>query len=336
MTRVKFIAPKQGDFLRKVQRKTGFDYRKLALICGVSRRSFSDWKNEKYLIPLPAFQKLLNISNIEHPIVRILPNHWHIKDAGRKGAFARNMTYGNPATPEGRSRGGKKTCHNFFLNPGLAKRLGFKIRKDIRRPGKSCKLAELTGIILGDGGITDYQVKITQDKVLDKDYSPYIILLFKSLFGLNATVRDDKQENTRDIIVSSINLVDYLMGMGLKRGNKVMEQVDMPRWIKIDDKFKKACLRGLVDTDGSFYVDKHKIKNKYYFNPGIVFTNYSFPLFVSAKKILESLGYHPTGKKRNLYLRKEYEIMRYFREIGSNNPKHIIKFKKFLKKYRSR
>lgn len=336
MARVKFIRLKQGSFLRKIQRKTGFNCEKIASICEVSRRSFSDWKNGSYLISLSAFEKLVKISNIDRPPVRILPDYWHIKKASRKGALARNAIYGNPATPEGRSMGGKTTCEKFSLNPVLAKRRGFKIRKNIHRPGKSCDLAELVGILLGDGGITDYQVKVTQNKEVDNNYSPYIVRLFKRLFGLNSTIRDDKIEKTRNIVVSSVGLVEYLLGIELVNGNKISKQVDIPTWIKINDKFKKACVRGLIDTDGSFYIDKHKIKNKYYFNPGLIFTTYSLPLFSSVKEILISFGYHPTGKKRNLYLRKEGEIIRYFQEIRSSNPKHIIKFEEFLKKYREK
>ncbi|MFH1423658.1 MAG: hypothetical protein ABIG29_01730 [Candidatus Nealsonbacteria bacterium] len=334
MARIEFVQLEQGSFLRKIQRKTGFSCQKMASICGVSRRSFSDWKNGNCLISLSAFERLIKISNINRPFVRILPDYWHIKEASRKGAFARNAIYGNPATSDGRSRGGKTTCDKFSSNPELAKKLGFKIRKNIHRPGKSCDLAELVGILLGDGGITDYQVKVTQNKEADKDYSPYIVRLFKHLFGLDSTIRDDKLEKTRDIIVSSVSLVEYLLGLGLKNGNKIINQVDIPSWVKISDKFKKACLRGLIDTDGCFYVDRHKIKNKDYFNPGLIFTAYSLPLFSSAKGIFVSLGYHPTGKKRNLYLRKEDEIIRYFREIGSSNPKHIAKFRGFLKEHR--
>ncbi len=287
-------------------------------------------------MPELVFRKLIKISKINRPFVKILPDYWHIKEAGRKGAFARNAIYGNPATPDGRSKGGWTTCNKFSSNPKLAKKIGFKIRKNIYHPGKSRELAELVGILLGDGGITDYQVKITQNKETDKDYSPYIIRLFKRLFGLDSTVRDDAQEKTRDIIFSSRNLVEYLVTVGLKIGDKIRNRIDIPRWTKENNKFKKACLRGLIDTDGSFYVDRHKIKNKYYFNPGLIFTAYSSPLFLSAKRIFVSLGYHPTGEKRNLYLRKEDEIMRYFQEIKSSNPKHTTKFRGFLKEYRGK
>jgi len=334
MARIKFLRQKQGDFLDKIQRKTKFSFEKLAFLCKVSRRSFSDWKSGKCLIPLSVFDQLLKISQLDRPIVRVLPDYWQVRKAGRKGGFIRNQRYGNFGTPEGRSRGGKVSCQRFFANPKLAKRMGFKTRKDIYHPSKSQALAELIGILLGDGGITHYQVKVSQNKETDKEYSPYITRLFKQLFGLDSTIRDDKREKARDIVVSSRSLVEYLLKLGLKKGNKIKQQIDIPNWIKKNKKFRVTCLKGLMDTDGCFYVDTHSIKDKKYFNPGLVFTSYSLPLFLSVQRIFKQLDFHPTGRGRNISLRREQEITRYFREVGSSNPKHLSKFKKFLEKHR--
>ena len=128
--------------------------------------------------------------------------------------------------------------------------------------------------------------------------------------------------------------MEYLIKLGLKKGDKIKQQIDIPKWVLRDKKLKSACLRGLIDTDGSFYVDIHKIRNKYYFNPGIDFSTHSLPLFLSVKKILKDLNYRPTGEKEHIRLRRESEIIRYFKEIGPNNPKHILKFKNFLRTYR--
>jgi len=313
MARVKFIRVKPKKFFKKVQNKTGFSFQKLADICKAHGRSFSDWKYGECSMPFSVFRKLVKISGVNPPAIKILSDYWHIKEAARKGAFARNKIYGNPGTPEGRSKGGKTACRKFLANP---------------------KLAELVGIIIGDGGITNYQVRVTQNKETDKEYTRYVAGLFKDLFYLKSTVREEKEEKACEVIVSSRNLVEYLIKLGLKKGNKVKQQIDVPNWIKRDKKLKIACLRGLIDTDGSFYVDIHKIRNKYYFNPGIDFSTHSLPLFFSVKKILKELSYHPTGEKEHVRLRRESEIIRYFKEIESNNSKHTLKFKNFLRVYR--
>jgi len=51
--------------------------------------------------------------------------------------------YGNPGTPAGRRRGGRETISFFHNNPDLARKAGFKIRKEIKYPKESQKLAVL-------------------------------------------------------------------------------------------------------------------------------------------------------------------------------------------------
>lgn len=334
MSRVKLLRIKPQNFLKEVQNKTGFSFQRLANICKVHRRSFSDWKSGECLMPSFVFRKLVKISNLRSPKIKILPEYWHIKEAAKKGAFAKNQLYGNPGTPEGRSKGGKTTCQKFHSNPEFAKKIGFILRKKINYPEKSPELAEFLGILLGDGGINDSQVTITLNKETDKKYVKHIARLFRDLFNLKSTIFERKNRNTYEIVTSSKNLIEYLIKLGLKKGNKVRQQIDIPDWIKKDKKLKISCLRGLIDTDGSFYIDVHKIRNKYYFNPGIDFSNHSLPLLLSVKRILKNLNYHPTGKEGHIRLRRESEIKRYFKEIKSNNPKHISKFKNFLKVYR--
>lgn len=334
MARIKFLKIGPKNFFQKIQNKTGLTLHGLAKVCKVHRRTMLDWKNAKSLMSLSVFKKMCEIGGLKSPIIKILPEFWHIKEAAKKGAIARYKKYGNLGTPEGRSKGGKAACRKFLANPRLAQELGFFVRKKIHYPNKSPKLAELIGVLIGDGGITNYQVRVTQNKETDKEYARYVTGLFKDLFHLKSTVREEKEEKVCEVIVSSRNLVEYLIKLGLKRGDKIRQRIDIPDWIKRDENLKIACLRGLIDTDGSFYVDVHKIKNKYYFNPGIDFCTHSLPLFLSVKKILKDLNYHPTGEKEHIRLRRENEIIRYFKEIRPNNPKHILKFKNFLKTYR--
>lgn len=334
MARIRFLQIKPSEFFQAVQGKTGLTFRKLAKICEVHQRTILDWKNEKSLMPFSAFKKLCRVGRVKHFSVQILPDYWQVKNAARKGAFARYKIYGNFGTSAGRSKGGRVTYQKFISNPKLAKKLGFRIAKQINHPKKSPMLAELVGILIGDGGITDYQVRVILNKETDKEYSRYVTKTFRYLFHLESTIREEKDEKVCEVVISSRNLVKYLRKLGLKKGNKIRQQIDIPDWIKRNEKLTIACLRGLVDTDGSFYVDIHKLKNRYYFNPGLVFTTCSLPLFLSVKKILRELNYHPTGNKRNIFLRREGEIIRYFKEIGSNNPKHILKFEEFLRNHR--
>ena len=335
MPRVKFLRVKPEKFLNEVQNKTGFSFQELADICKVHRRSFSDWKYGYCLIPLFVFRKLVKISGLRPPKIKILPEFWHIKDTARKGALARNKLYGNPGTPEGRSKGGKTTSLKLHSNPEFARKIGLLKRKKINYPRKSPKLAELIGILIGDGGIKNSQVIVTLNKETDKKYVGHVTRLFRDLFHLKSTISKRENRNTYDIVVSSKNLIEYLIKLGLKIGNKVKQQIDIPNWIKKDKKLTKNCLKGIFDTDGCFYIDKHFYKNKIYYNCAICFKNHSLPVLTFFKIQQEQLGLHPTqNTKFSISLRRENEIIRYFKEIGSSNPKHISRFKNFFKTYR--
>ena len=308
---------------------------KIASEQGVSVRTLNDWKRGKITMPFETFKRLSGIVKLKKADLspKLLPNFWHIKDAARKGALVRYKKYGNPGTSEGRSKGGRITCQKFLLNPQLAKRRGFIIRKNIFYPSQSTGLAEFIGIILGDGGITNYQVVVTLNKDTDKEYANYVNDIFKNLFRLEPTIKEIKDKKVCCVVVSSRNLVEYLENKhGLKAGDKIRNKLDIPLWIKLNKEYTKACLRGLFDTDGCFYIDKHYYKKKIYYNCAMNFTNRSFPILFFFKTKLEQLGFHPTrNTKFSIVLRRENEIIKYFQTIGSSNLKHLNKFKGYFR-----
>jgi len=98
----------------------------------------------------------------------------------RLGGLRRIALYGNPGTVEGRSKGGRRTISLFHNDPVFAKKSGFIIRKEIRYPKRSVRLAELIGIMLGDGGLPGkHQLTISFNNKTDKRYSVYLKSLFK-------------------------------------------------------------------------------------------------------------------------------------------------------------
>jgi len=280
-----------------------------------------------------ALLKLCRISNISIPkITKILPEYWSAKKAARLGAIERNNLYGNPGTPEGRSKGGSTTVRKFREDPEFAKMLGFKLRTPMNLPGYSSELAEFIGIMLGDGYIKSNktQAGIAFNVETDYKHAIYIQGLIRRLFDLNSSIIYDKSDKGATVLISSRNLIDFLISIGLKTGDKVVNQVDIPDWVMHKKDYKVSCLRGLMDTDGSCYPYQHKVAGKIYSNFAICFTNHSLPLLKSAYRILKTSGFSPVMSRDNrIYLHKIEEIDTYFRKISSNNPKHLSKFKKF-------
>lgn len=198
-------------------------------------------------------------------------------------------------------------------------------------PRKSFRLAELVGIILGDGGITARQVTVSLHKVDDRSFAEYVALLIKDLFHIPLVIRERRNSNVVTILASRTDLVQYFVDSDLCNGSKVRQQVGVPEWIIQNDKYSVWCVRGLFDTDGCTYIDRHIISGKTYLNIGMNFTNRSLPLLSFFFNTLKKNGYSPTRSTPfAIVLRKEKDIIRYFKHIGTSNKKHQIKFDNYF------
>lgn len=251
----------------------------------------------------------------------------HMKKIAQLGGLARARKYGNPGTPEGRRQGG--------INSLLTHRrrdTGFKTLLKIRRPKPSTLLSEFLGILMGDGHIDHYQTSMTTNSETDREHAEFCKRLFYELFGIKASIRKRSGQMACVVTASSKALCDFLVKLGMVKGNKVRKIKSIPAWINKNLDYKKAFTRGLFDTDGCVYLDTHVIKGSIYKNIGIVFTNHSIPLMEFFKNTLFEIGLHPTQKTPfSVFLRREKEIIRYFEVIGTSNPKHYKRFKLFLK-----
>ena len=238
--------------------------------------------------------------------------------------------YGNPGTSEGRSKGGRRACEFFRLHPDLARQRGFVTLKEIKIPPRSVELAKFIGIMLGDGGIrSKYQLTISFNYKTDREFAEYVTRLIKRLFAVEHIISKRKDSLGADIIISSASVIDFLLKQGLKAGNKIKNQVDIPAWIKRNMEFQKACLRGLVDTDGSLYCHKYKVNNKWYEYLKLDFTSCSEPLLRSAYGILSNLGIKASLKGVHITVSAKTEVNRYLATVGSSNTKFLDRWKRF-------
>ncbi len=104
--------------------------------------------------------------------------------------------------------------------------------------------------------------------------------------------------------------------------NKVKYQVSIPGWIFEKQEYQMACLRGLIDTDGSVYKLRYGIQ--------ISFTNHSRPLLEGVRRLFIENNFHPSKISSDaVYLTRRNELERYFQTIGSSNPKHHRRYLKF-------
>ena len=222
----------------------------------------------------------------------------------------------------GRSAGGK-SLHAGFV-------------KKIKSPEESERLAELYGIMLGDGNMTKlksykvgtYQIRIVGDSRHDKEYLiNYVKPLIKSLFKIDVYSYKAKNINALYLSATGRKLVEFWESKGFKPGNKITNQLEIPNWIKQNTRFLKACIRGLYDTDGSIY----KLTNQNSYQ--ICLTNYNNTLLNQVRESLISLEINPSKitKGRDLLITKKSELRKFLNEIGFRNSRHLDKVKMWKK-----
>ncbi|PIU76020.1 hypothetical protein COS75_01195 [Candidatus Pacearchaeota archaeon CG06_land_8_20_14_3_00_35_12] len=257
-------------------------------------------RNEKRYLSEEVYSKLCRIAkvNFDNFIIKKLDDNW------------------------GRSKGGKNSLGSTIILPKI------KFNEN---------LAEFVGAVLGDGNICYYkkgkktgvyQVKIAGDYNLDKDYHmSYLKKLCFDLFGLEGKEIIVKDKHERFICFSSKKLVESLINEGLKSGDKIKNQITIPNWIFKNNEYLRACIRGLIDTDGCI----HRMSNQ---DPNLLrinFKNYNKTLLEDARKAFVQLGFSPSKIIINkaFSLSRQKEISKYLKEIGFSNKKHIDRFRKF-------
>ena len=324
-SRVFFKKNNQKKFLQDVGQIMNISQAKMALLLSVHPRSLSDWFREKNSMSFRVLKRICFLAKIKVPKNIVIKGHyWYAKKGALLGAKALHDKYGGiVGDPEYRRVQWKK----WWEKEGKYKSKIIRAKKDFRIPKKSLALAEFIGIMIGDGGISKYQFFITLNQETDKDYSLYVENLIWKLFKIKPRRFFKKNSKSIDIIVSRKKLNDYLVSIGLKSGNKLKQNLDIPEWIKKNKRYQKMCLRGLIDTDGCLFYEVHKINNKKYSYARLNFVTGSPILADSVMKILNDFNLNPKHRKNSknsaIQIEKKDKICQYFKTIGTSNPKHL-------------
>jgi hypothetical protein len=207
----------------------------------------------------------------------------------------------------------------------------FIIAKRIREPAFSSELAEFIGIMLGDGCINSpFQAAIYFNARTDLEYADFLEKNIKQLFGIlsRRVIKEGTGEGC--LIISSRRLVSSLLKLGMPRGDKVAVQVAVPIWILRRLEYRKDCLRGLMDTDGSIYKYTHVVSGRQYTHTALCFSNRSSPLLHFVRDVFIEEGYRPVLAQFQVYLHRQSEVQRYMAEIGTHNPKFLRRYSDFV------
>lgn len=181
---------------------------------------------------------------------------------------------------------------------------------------QNTELAELIGMILGDGNLGNYPrchyLRIYCN-IKERQYANEIRIILKEVFKKDCYVYERPSEGVLYLEISAKDL-DVILGLAI--GDKIKNRVTIPKWIFKEKNFLKACLRGLFDTDGCCYITgkKYRIIN---------FTNKNQSLLRSIYAGLESLAFHPyISGGRNVELGRQQEVNIFFNLVRPKNLKH--------------
>ncbi|OIO43261.1 hypothetical protein COU56_00770 [Candidatus Pacearchaeota archaeon CG10_big_fil_rev_8_21_14_0_10_31_9] len=256
----------------------------------------NELKTEKFYISEEAYDKLCTLSkeNFDKCIIERLDDNW------------------------GKSKGGLNSSGSL---------------RTIDKPKESKELAELIGIILGDGHVHSYikdkkvrcySIKIAGDSRDDKNYLlNYVSPLMFKLFKYQPKVVYAKEINEMFIVSYSRNLVEFFNEKGLKSGNKKFNRQTIPGWVLSNHNYLIPCLRGLFDTDGSVhYIAKN---NR---NIRISFTSYIPSLLEQVRFSLIKLRLKPSKiiKGNQIFISSKSDVEKYIKLINFSNEKHLKRY----------
>ena len=154
-------------FLESAITKLSCSWKIFSEIIHIHPRTLNDWKREKYSLPFATYKKIISITKIKEPKnIDVRSACWFVKESAKKGG---NATYHKYGFIGGKPEKRLKKWKEWWTTSGQYNTKGYFVTKDISKPQKGKDLAEFVGIMLGDGGITNRQVVVTLNSIVDKN-----------------------------------------------------------------------------------------------------------------------------------------------------------------------
>lgn len=119
--------------------------------------------------------------------------------------------------------------------------------------------AYVVGLALGDGNLSNPNGRAVKLRITCDLKYPNLIeeikIALQRLLPNNIVNQIKKPGNCIDVYCCS-NTLENLMGWKAKQGSKFKQRARVPSIIKKNKKLAIACLKGLMQTDGSIYSDR--------------------------------------------------------------------------------
>lgn len=313
--RVKFAEGEQRSFIKKAIGKNS-----LSAFCKANAEkintkysTFKDYFQETQTLPRGLFLFLTDYGKVQISDFnfKIIKKNWWQSDAGKKGATSLLRKYSRAELLERRAKGGKNSAKKWANENEITAEINEEI-------------AELAGAYLGDGTITTHFVRFFGDVRYDIKYCEYLQQLIERNFNLSGKIRIPAGRNLCYLEVSSKSLCNYFNNkLGIKFGDKIKNKTTIPKEIAENEKLLLACIRGLVDTDGSVSKDNTTIS--------IRFDSHNKAIINQLEELNQKIKLFTFRNAYQIGTKNTSAIEGYFKRVGSSNLRHIIRFREYLR-----
>ncbi|GBE20387.1 MAG TPA: hypothetical protein ENG87_02515 [Candidatus Pacearchaeota archaeon] len=207
-------------------------------------------------------------------------------------------------------------------NYGEVKQVKY-VKKEIREPKMDIFLAEILGVLNGDGHISNfkYEVCVVGD-IKEKKYSNYLKKLFEKTFGISFTIYKGKSYFKLRNYSKEISCL-LTKKYNLPKGNKI-GKLRIPKQVLKSNNLLIAYIRGLYDTDGSFYIRRKK-------EPVVQITSADSLFLSEIRDALISLNFNAVKGNQRIFIYTKNHIDNFFKIIRPANSKHLKKYQNYLK-----
>lgn len=178
-------------------------------------------------------------------------------------------------------------------------------------------IAYLIGVALGDGNLSNPNGRAVRLRIsCDSKYPELIKRISKSIKTIlpeNKIGLVKSGENCINISSYS-NIWESLLGWNANNGSKFDQGISTPPWIWFKQDYIIACLRGLLETDGSVYSDRGY--------KAVMFTNIIPDLADDVFQMFKLLGFEP--KMYSFIPKSKFKVQKIFRVRLSKNVQQFL------------
>lgn len=189
-----------------------------------------------------------------------------------------------------------------------------KIKSKYLNFKKDGDLAELIGVILGDGHIRAYP-RTEELSIFSNSNNPGFVKryadLVENIFGKKPTIAPHSGENCIRIRIYQKQISSRL---GVPFSPRRDLKIPIPGWIISNKKYIVRYLRGLYEAEGSYSVHLPTYTHK------VQFSNVNICMLENVFELVSKLGFHPHKSKNMIQLSKKGEVQKFI---------ELIKFRKY-------